>query len=57
MKWHKPIDRNGMPIGVGDLVRIVGSPDLSARTYPENAEKTVAVELSSSVNGNEGNDA
>lgn len=29
MKPHKPFDRNGNTIRVGDIVRIVGVPDLS----------------------------
>lgn len=29
MRVHKPFDRNGQPIKVGDLVRIIGVPDLS----------------------------
>lgn len=29
MKPHKPFDRSGKPIKVGDIVRIVGVPDLS----------------------------
>ncbi|MCL2022184.1 MAG: hypothetical protein FWG81_08915 [Betaproteobacteria bacterium] len=29
MKPHKPFDRNGKTIRVGDVVRIVGVPDLS----------------------------
>jgi len=29
MKPHKPFDRNGKTIMVGDVVRIVGVPDLS----------------------------
>lgn len=29
MKPHKPFDRNGVPIKVGDIVRIVGVPDLT----------------------------
>lgn len=32
MKPHAPLDRNGKPIQLGDLVRIVGVPDLSGMT-------------------------
>lgn len=32
MKPHKPLDRNGNPIKVGDIVRIIGVPDLAGMT-------------------------
>lgn len=38
MKPHKPADRNGTPIKIGDLVRIVGVPDLSGMSPACRAE-------------------
>ena len=44
MKPHKPIDRNGVPIKVGDVVRIVGVPDLSDMSPDSIAESLPAFE-------------
>lgn len=41
---HKPIDRNGRPIRVGDLVRIIGVPDLSGMSPDGIAECLPAFE-------------
>jgi hypothetical protein len=38
MKPHKPFDRNGRVIRVGDVVRIVGVPDLSGMSQDGKAE-------------------
>ena len=38
MKPHKPYDRNGKTIKVGDIVRIVGVPDLSGMSQDGIAE-------------------
>ncbi|MEZ5455514.1 MAG: hypothetical protein R3F04_05300 [Lysobacteraceae bacterium] len=38
MKPHKPIDRNGKPIRAGDVVLIVGVPDLSGMSQDGKAE-------------------
>lgn len=38
MKPHAPLDRNGAPILVGDLVRIVGVPDLAGMSQEGLAE-------------------
>lgn len=42
MKPHKPIDRNGKLIRVGDVVRIVGVPDLSGMSQDGKAESLPA---------------
>jgi hypothetical protein len=42
MKPHEPFDRNGKPIKVGDLVRIVGVPDLSGMSPEGIAESLPA---------------
>lgn len=44
MKPHEPFDRNGQPIKVGDLVRIVGVPDLSGMSPEGIAESLPAFE-------------
>lgn len=38
MKMHKRFDRNGKPIKLGDMVRIVGVPDLSGMSPEGMAE-------------------
>jgi hypothetical protein len=38
MKPHKPMDRNGKPIKVGDIVRIIAVPDLAGMTADGLAE-------------------
>jgi hypothetical protein len=45
MKPHKPVDRNGKPIKVGDLVRIVGVPDLSGMSADGLAESLPAFQF------------
>lgn len=44
MKAHKPVDRNGKPIRVGDVVRIIGVPDISGMSPDGLAEALPAFE-------------
>jgi hypothetical protein len=36
--WHEPLDRHGRRLRVGDLVRVVGVPDLSGMPMETRAE-------------------